>query len=80
MCVCVCVCNVLFSFAGISAATTSTHWPSIADNLAKGLADNWSQVAFNSLNEYVPANCRFTDVVLCVCRFECQLLLLLVNS
>ena len=29
---------------GLSEATTSAHWPVISENLARGLADNWSQV------------------------------------
>ena len=29
---------------GLSKATTDTHWPVVAENLARGLADNWSQV------------------------------------
>ena len=39
--------KVLFSIVqcpDISEATTNTHWPTIAENLAGGLADNWSQV------------------------------------
>ena len=28
----------------LSEATTTTHWPIVAENLARGLADNWSQV------------------------------------
>ena len=29
---------------GLSKVTTDTHWPVVAENLARGLADNWSQV------------------------------------
>ena len=29
---------------GLSETTTNTHWPVVAENLARGLADNWSQV------------------------------------
>lgn len=28
----------------VSEATIESHWPKVAENLARGLADNWSQV------------------------------------
>ncbi len=28
-------------------STTATHWPMVAQALASGLADNWSQVSYN---------------------------------
>ena len=35
---------------GLSEATTNTHWPIISENLARGLADNWSQVCAGFCN------------------------------
>ena len=32
------------SGTGLSASTISTYWLDIAQHLARGLADNWSQV------------------------------------
>lgn len=39
--------NVISSIVkcpNVSEATVNTHWATIAENLAGGLADNWSQV------------------------------------
>ena len=38
------VISAIVKCPGLSEATTTTHWPVVAENLARGLADNWSQV------------------------------------
>lgn len=49
--------KVLFSIVqcpGTSGSTTNTHWPTIAENLARGLADNWSQVLHMYISLQLP--------------------------
>ena len=38
------VISAIVKCPGLSEATTTAHWPVVAENLARGLADNWSQV------------------------------------
>ena len=38
------VISAIVKCPGLSEATTTAHWLIVAENLARGLADNWSQV------------------------------------
>ena len=41
---CLCVCTCACAYVGLDESTISSLWPGVADHLATGLADNWSQV------------------------------------
>ena len=38
------LCSTVISTLAVSQETVEVHWPVVASQIAKGLADNWSQV------------------------------------
>ena len=47
------VISAIVKCPGLSEATTTTHWPVVAENLTRGLADNWSQVSIYNRYMYM---------------------------